>query len=100
MTVPFAGALTNVNTFAANEYALVLLPSDGYCTTPSIVTIKSFALAGTLDKVNEVVDPLPFNVSTSLSDTLKLTILLARAYPQNTSVEAGAVENTIVESES
>ena len=48
---------------------------------------------GIFDRVNEVVLPLPVNVSTSLSEESKVTVLVANTCAQNMSVDAGAVEN-------
>ena len=76
-------------------YALVVVASDGCCTTPFIVTNTFSLFAGNLDNVKFVAVLLPSKLSTLLSDISHDGKLLARNVPQKSSVETGAAENTI-----
>ena len=77
MTVSSPGAHANCIRFSESVYALVVLPSVGYCITPSIVTNIFSLFGGVLDRVNSVVDPLPVKLSILLSDISNVTVLLA-----------------------
>ena len=67
ISAPSAGAAENWSAFPIVLYALVVELSDGYWTTPSIVTITFSFDAGDFERENSVFDPSPVKLSTSLS---------------------------------
>ena len=77
-------------------YALVVALSLGCCNTPSIVTITLSLFAGTVERVNSVVLPLPVKLSISLSLKSKFSIVFAMILPQKISLAVGASLNTIL----
>ena len=80
----------NTTTEASIVYALVVLLSLGYCTTPSRVTSILSLFGGMDDSVKLVVLPSPVKLSTVLSSTSKTLIEFDVILPQKTSFISGA----------